>query len=53
MLYGILKGWKPEKWTQFGWANGAFVTTLLTDYSNPADEDQIWNIWECNVRGKR
>jgi len=53
MLYGMLKGWEPEKWIQFGWANGAFVATLLTDYSNPADEEQIWSIWEGNARVKR
>lgn len=53
MLYGILKGWQPEKWVQFGWASGAFVATLLTDYANPADEEQIWNIWEGNARVKR
>ncbi len=53
MLYAILKGWPPEKWAQFGWANGALVTTLLTDYSHPADEEQIWSIWEGNARVKR
>jgi 2-dehydro-3-deoxygluconokinase len=53
MLYGILRGWEPEKWIQFGWANGAFVATLLTDYSHPADEEQIWSIWEGNARVKR
>ena len=53
MLYGILKGWDAEKWAQFGWANGAFTATLLTDYSQPADEDQIWSIWEGNARVKR
>ena len=53
MLYGILKGWEPEKWLQFGWANGAFVVTLMTDYSNPSDEEQIWSIWEGNARVKR
>ena len=53
MLYGILKGWESEKWIQFGWANGTFVATLLTDYSNPADEEQIWSIWEGNARVKR
>jgi 2-dehydro-3-deoxygluconokinase len=53
MLYAILRGWESEKWIQFGWANGALVTTLLTDYSEPADEDQIWSIWEGNARVKR
>ncbi len=53
MLYAILKGWEPEKWVQFGWASGALVTTLTTDYAQPADEDQIWSIWEGNARVKR
>ena len=52
-IYGILKGWDAEKCTQFGWASGALVTTLLTDYAQPADEDQIWSIWEGNARVKR
>ncbi|MDD5017158.1 MAG: PfkB family carbohydrate kinase [Eubacteriales bacterium] len=53
MLYGILKGWEPKKWIQFGWASGALVTTMLTDYALPADEEQIWSIWEGNARVKR
>ena len=53
LLYAILRGWEPEKWVQFGWATGALVTTLLTDYAQPADEDQIWSIWQGNARVKR
>ncbi|MFP4105405.1 MAG: sugar kinase [Phycisphaerae bacterium] len=53
MLYAILKGWEPEKWVRFGWASGAMVTTMLTDYGQPADEDQVWSIWEGNARVKR
>jgi len=53
MLYAILRGWEPEKWIQFGWASGALATTLLTDYAQPADEDQIWSIWQGNARVKR
>jgi len=53
MLYGILKGWEPEKWIQFGWASGVFVATLITDYATPADEEQIWNIWSGNARVRR
>jgi 2-dehydro-3-deoxygluconokinase len=53
MLYAVLKGWDSEKWVQFGWANGALVTTLETDYSQAADEDQIWSIWEGNARVQR
>jgi len=53
MLYAILKGMTPEKWVQFGWASGALATTLYTDYGQPADEEQIWSIWEGNARVKR
>ncbi|MBN2214748.1 MAG: sugar kinase [Bacteroidales bacterium] len=53
LLYGILKGWEPEKWIQFGWATGALATTLLTDYAQPADEDQVWSIWKGIARVKR
>ena len=53
MLYALLRGWEPEKWIQFGWASGAFTATLLTDYAQPADEDQIWAVWKGNARVKR
>ena len=53
MLYGILRGWPAEKWVQFGWATGALATTMLTDYGQPADEEQIWSIWEGNARVRR
>jgi 2-dehydro-3-deoxygluconokinase len=53
LLYGILKGWAPEKWIQFGWATGALTTTLVTDYAQPADEEQVWSIWQGNARVKR
>jgi 2-dehydro-3-deoxygluconokinase len=53
MLYAVLKGWEPEKWIQFGWASGALATTFLTDYAQPADEEQVWSIWEGNARVKR
>jgi len=53
MLYGILRGWEPAKWVQFGWASGALAATMLTDYAQPADEEQVWSIWEGNARVKR
>lgn len=53
LLYGILRGWESEKWIQFGWASGALATTFLTDYAVPADEEQIWSIWQGNARVKR
>ena len=53
MLYAILKGWDSEKWAQFGWASGALAATLLTDYGQPADEEQVWSIWEGNARVRR
>jgi len=52
-LYAILKGWEEEKWIQFGWATGALATTHLTDYGQPADEEQVWSIWSGNARVKR
>lgn len=53
MLYGILKGWEAEKWIQFAWATGAIATTMLTDYAQPADEEQVWSIWQGNARVQR
>ena len=53
MLYAVLRGWAPDKWVQFGWATGALATTMLTDYGQPADEEQVWSIWEGNARVRR
>jgi len=53
MLYGILKEWDPERWVQFGWATGALATTSMTDYCQPADEEQVWSIWKGNARVRR
>jgi 2-dehydro-3-deoxygluconokinase len=53
LLYGILKGWDVKKCARFGWASGALAATMLTDYAQPADEDQLWSIWEGNARVKR
>jgi len=50
LLYGILKGWEPVKCAQFAWATGALATTFITDYGQPADEDQVWSIWKGNAR---
>jgi 2-dehydro-3-deoxygluconokinase len=53
LLYGILKGWDSARWIEFGWASGALATTFLTDYAQPADEEQVWSVWEGNARVKR
>jgi 2-dehydro-3-deoxygluconokinase len=53
LLYAILKGWEPERCLQFGWAAGVLATTQLTDYAQPADEEQIWAIWKGNARVRR
>lgn len=53
LLYGILRGWESEKWIQFAWATGAMATTFLTDYAQPADEGQVWSIWQGNARVQR
>ena len=53
LLYALLKNWPAEKWIQFGWACGALAATMLTDYAQPADEEQVWSIWEGNARVRR
>ena len=53
LLYGLLRGWDVEKCAQFGWAAGAMAATLPTDYATPADEAQVWSIWNGNARVKR
>jgi 2-dehydro-3-deoxygluconokinase len=53
MIYAILKKWPSEKWIQFAWATGALAATSLTDYGQPADEEQVWSIWEGNARVRR
>ncbi|MCL2699613.1 MAG: PfkB family carbohydrate kinase, partial [Defluviitaleaceae bacterium] len=53
MLYGLRNGWDVEKCNRFGWASGALATTFLTDYALPADEEQIWSVYEGNARVKR
>ncbi len=53
LLYGVLKGWDDEKCAQFGWASGALVTTMLEDYGQPVDENQVWAIWQGNARVMR
>ncbi|OXU15760.1 sugar kinase [Sedimentisphaera salicampi] len=53
LLYGILQGWDAASCARFGWASGALAATMLTDYAQPADENQLWSIWEGNARVKR
>ncbi|AQQ71392.1 2-dehydro-3-deoxygluconokinase [Limihaloglobus sulfuriphilus] len=53
LLYGVLKGWDIHNSARFGWATGALATTMLTDYAQPADEEQVWSIWSGNARVKR
>lgn len=52
-LYGILRGWAYDKCLQFGWATGALAASVYTDFAEPADEEQVWSIWEGNARVKR
>lgn len=53
MMYAMLRGWPSEQWAQYGWASGALVASLDTDFAQPMDEDQIWSIWQGNARVKR
>ena len=53
LLYAILSGKNQEDWIKMGWATGVLATTVLTDYSTPADEEQIWSVYSGNARVKR
>lgn len=53
LLYSTLKGFEGEKRLQFAWATGALAATVLTDYAQPVDEEQVWSIWQGNARVRR
>ena len=53
LLYGVLKGWEPEKCLQFGWATGVLAASSLNDYAEPADEKQVWAVYAGNARVQR
>lgn len=53
LLYGMLKGWRAEDCLRFGWATGALAVTMQEDYATPADEAQVWSVWNGNARVQR
>lgn len=53
LLYAVIRGWEAERQIEFAWASGALAATFLTDYAQPADEEQIWSVWKGNARVKR
>jgi len=53
LLYGIYRGWEPERCLRFGWASGALAAAGPNDYATPADEEQVWSIYAGNARVKR
>lgn len=53
LLYGILKGFKPDECLHFGWASGVMAATSLNDYAEPLDEKQVWDVYEGNARVQR
>ncbi len=53
LLYGVLQNFSAEDALHFGWASGALATTMVQDFALPADEEQVWSIWEGNARVKR
>lgn len=53
LLYGLSTGMSITDACHFGWANGAYTTTMLTDYSQPMSEEDIWNVWKGNARVRR
>lgn len=53
LLYGVLNQWEPEQCLQFGWASGVLAASSLNDYAEPADEKQIWDVYQGNARVQR
>ena len=53
LLYGILKGWDSADCLHFGWATGAMAVTMEEDFATPADEEQVWSVWQGTARVKR
>lgn len=53
LLYGIYRGWAPEQCLQFGWASGALAASEANDFASPADEEQVWSVYQGNARVKR
>lgn len=53
LLYAMLSGKSEEDWIKMGWATGVLATTVMTDYCTPADEEQIWSVYNGNARVKR
>ena len=53
LLYGVYRGFTPEQCLQFAWACGVLAVTDVTDYASPADEEQVWSIYQGNARVKR
>lgn len=53
VLYGLLNGWSGEKCLQFGWGCGVMAASSLNDYAEPADEKQVWDIYDGNARVQR
>lgn len=50
LLYGLIRGFTPEKLVQFAWATGALAASVKEDYATPSDESMIWAIYEGNAR---
>lgn len=53
LLYGVVKGYKPDKCVALGLAAGALAATSLNDYAEPADEKQLLDIYAGNARVQR
>jgi len=53
LLYGVLRGWEPERCLAFGWAAGVLAASSLNDYAEPADEKQLWDVYAGNARVQR
>ncbi len=50
VLYGLVKGYAPEKCLDLGWAVSALAVSGPQDYAQPASEKQLWEICRGNAQ---
>lgn len=53
LLYGFLRGFDSEKSLEFGWASAVLASESEKDYAEPADEEQVWDIYRGNALVQR
>ena len=52
-LYGLLGGFERAQALEFGWASAVLASESDKDYAEPADEQQVWDIYRGNALVQR